>query len=274
RLDGVFLMGQALNIIETVSRPQNIMSYVVSLPTLAALGWYHGRVDKKGRTFEKFLDDVRLFARTEFLTALFLGNDLPAAEKNRLAKRLSGFTGLPAEVYAANNLRISKPRFNAELLKDKNLVLGSYDGRYAVPAAKEGRTPEASGPISTAVSNAFKKYAAEDLQIDATDYVTMPALENELETWKWGSTSPFGDWPYMASINDVMARNPNFRVIVGVGYHDTMTTVGASEYAVSQSGWPKDRTRLVRYDGGHMAYTIEKSLKALMADVRAFVSGK
>jgi len=274
RLDGVFLMGQALNIVETVSRPQNIISYVVSLPTLAALGWYHGRVDKKGRTFEKFLDEVRLFARTEFLTALFRGNDLPAVEKNRLAKRLSEFTGLPAEVYAANNLRISKPRFNAELLKDKNLVMGSYDGRYTVPAAKEGRTPDAPNSISTAVSNAFKKYAAEDLQIDATDYVDMAPLENELETWKWGSTSPFGDWPYMASINDVMARNPKFRVIVGVGYHDTMTTVGASEYALAQSGWPKDRARLIRYEGGHTAYTIEKSLKALMADVRSFVSGK
>jgi hypothetical protein len=28
------------------------------------------------------------------------------------------------------------------------------------------------------------------------------------------------------------------------------------------------------YDGGHMAYTVEKSLKKMMDDVRAFVSGK
>ena len=53
-----------------------------------------------------------------------------------------------------------------------------------------------------------------------------------------------------------------------------LTTVGASEYALAQSGWPKDRARLIRYEGGHTAYTIEKSLKALMADVRSFVSGK
>jgi hypothetical protein len=39
-----------------------------------------------------------------------------------------------------------------------------------------------------------------------------------------------------------MAANPEFRVIVGVGYHDAMTTVGASEYAVAQAGWPKERS--------------------------------
>jgi carboxypeptidase C (cathepsin A) len=39
---GIVLFGQAVNIIEYSQRPSNIMSYVVSLPTLAALGWYHG----------------------------------------------------------------------------------------------------------------------------------------------------------------------------------------------------------------------------------------
>jgi carboxypeptidase C (cathepsin A) len=38
---GVVLMGQAINIIEYRQRPQNIVSFAVSLPTLAALAWYH-----------------------------------------------------------------------------------------------------------------------------------------------------------------------------------------------------------------------------------------
>ena len=275
RLDGVFLMGQAINIIETVYRPQNIISYVASLPTCAALGWYHGRVDKKGRTFEKFLDEVRLFARTEYLTALFRGNELPEAEKSRLAKRLSGFTGLSAETYLAADLRISKPRFNAELLKDRNLVLGSYDGRYTGPAAKSGRSPDPSLAINKAVENGFRSYAAGELGINAADYITSPPLlDNALTTWNWGNASPFGDWPYGDSLKEVMAKDPDFRVIIGVGYHDTMTTVGASEYAIAQSGWPKDQVRLIHYEGGHMAYSIEKSLKALMADVRTFVTEK
>jgi carboxypeptidase C (cathepsin A) len=69
-------------------------------------------------------------------------------------------------------------------------------------------------------------------------------------------------------------RNPNFRVIIGGGYHDLLTTTGVADYAFAQSGWPKDRVRIVRYEGGHMAYTVEKSLKEMMDDVRMFVSGK
>lgn len=273
RLDGVFLMGQALNIVETSSRPQNIMSYVVSLPTLASLGWYHDRVDKKGRTFEKFLDEVRLFARTELLPALFKGNALAPVDRDRLAKRLGGLTGLPADLYAANNLRISKGRFRVELLKDKNEVIGLTDGRYKTMAIKGGEPPDAAEAVMRAVYNGFSKYAKDVLQIDEAAYLKSVPVKG-LEGWKWGGTTPFSDWPYMASLSDVMAKNPDFRVVIGVGYYDLQTTTGATEYAVAQSGWPKDRVRIARYEGGHMAYSIEESLKELMADVRTLISGK
>ena len=273
RLDGIFLMGQALNIVETSSRPGNVISYVVSLPTLASLGWYHGRVDRKGQTFEKFLDEVRLFARTEFLTALFQGGSLTPAVRDRVARRLSDLTGIPAEFYAANNLRLNKYRFRTELLKGTNEVIGTNDGRYKMPAPNKGEPPDPSNVIGKAVSNGFSKYVKEDLLIEEANY--LPAAEGKgLEGWKWGSTSPFGDWPYMASISEVMAKNPGFRVIIGTGYHDLLTTTGVAEYALAQSGWPKDRARIVYYDGGHMAYSVEQSLRKMMNDVRAFVSGK
>jgi carboxypeptidase C (cathepsin A) len=274
RLDGVFLIGQALNIVETVSRPQNIISYVVSLPTLASLGWYHGRVDRKGRTFEKFLHEVRLFAQTEFLTALFQGSSLAPAVRDRVARRLAELTGIQADFYTANNLRLNKYRFRTELLKGSNEVIGTNDGRYKMTAPKEGPVSDPSGVIGKAITDAFSKYAREELQIEESSYLKASPVVRDLEGWKWGATTPFGDWPYMESIKDVMSRNPGFRVIVGVGLHDLTTTTGASEYALAQSDWPKDRVRLCRYEGGHMAYTVEKSLKELMADVRALISGK
>jgi len=40
-LAGIFLYGQAVNVIEWSQRPANIISYVTSLPTIAAIGWYH-----------------------------------------------------------------------------------------------------------------------------------------------------------------------------------------------------------------------------------------
>lgn len=273
RLDGVFLMGQALNIVETSSRPGNITGYVVSLPTLASLGWYHGRVDRKDRTFEQFLDEVRLFARTDYLTALFQGNDLPPADRDRIAHRLAAFTGLPVELYIQNNLRITKIPFRSELLKDRDEVLGYYDGRYTEAAVKEGETPDASRRINAAVSSAFQKYAQEDLEVDLTDYKTGSPVKG-LEGWKWGGTTPFSDWPYMESIRVAMEKNPDLRVVVAAGYYDLTTTIGASEYAIAQSGWPKDRVRMAHYEGGHMAYSVAKSLKQMMDDVRALLSGR
>ena len=272
RLDGVYLMGQALNIIETCSRPANILSPVVTLPTVATLGWYHGRVRKNGRTFEEFLDEVRQFARTEFLTALFQGNTLPAAERDRLSVRLEELTGLPAKLFADSNLRTGKYAVRTELFKDRGVVTGTNDGRYLGPAPQPGKqADDPSNRIGIAVTNGFKKYFEEDLHLDVKNYAPASTAAG-MEGWDWGGASPFGDWPYMAPLAEVMTENKGFRVAVGIGYHDLLTTLGAAEFAVSQSGWPKERVSVFRYDGGHMAYTVEKSLKQLMDDVRTWIS--
>jgi carboxypeptidase C (cathepsin A) len=273
RVDGVFLMGQALNIIEMAQRPGNVTSYAVSLPTLSALGWYHDKINRKGRTFEQLMAQSRRFAQNEYLRALFQGSDLPAQERTRIAERLEDLTGLPASVFEARNLRVSKDTYRVELLKDHNLVLGAYDGRYVTAPTKEDQVPDASMAPLTAIFEGFDRYARDDLKIRTPLEYRTDSPVSELEGWDWGkSKSPFGDWPYMEAVRKVMEQNPKFRVVVASGYHDTATTVGASEYAVVQSGWPRDRVALRYYPGGHMAYTIESSLKLMMDDVRTFVT--
>jgi hypothetical protein len=71
-----------------------------------------------------------------------------------------------------------------------------------------------------------------------------------------------------------MDKNPGFRLLVGNGWTDTQTTVGAMDYLVSQAGWPRSRVRTATYRGGHMPYTIEASLKRFTDDVRALVTRK
>lgn len=274
RVDGVFLMGQALNIIEMAQRPGNVVSYAVSLPTLSALGWYHGKVSREGRTFEQLMAQSREFARNDYLRALFQGGDLPAAERARVAERLQELTGLSAHTFEARQLRVSKDRYRAELLKDRNLVLGAYDGRYVATPKKPDDVPDASLEPLSAIIAGFRRYARETLRVPQTlEYRTESPVTGGLEGWNWGkSKSPFGDWPYMEAVRETMAHDPGFRVVVAAGYHDTATTVGASEYAVAQSGWPRERVSLRYYPGGHMAYTIEASLEQMMEDVRALVA--
>lgn len=275
RLDGVFLMGQALNIIETSSRPGNIISYVVSLPTLAALGWYHGKVEKEEKTLEQFLDEVRLFASTDYLTALFQGNKLSLEEKERIAFKLAAFTGLSPDLYIRSNLRIRKIPFRSLLLQDQNMIIGYYDGRYTAEATDPGENnlPDPAKRINSAIISGFNKYTRKLFDIDFSDYIIDSPVKN-LEGWDWGPATPFSDWPYMESVRKAMAANPDLKVVVAAGYYDLTTTIGATAYALSQSGWPVDRVRMVSYEGGHMAYSVEKCLEQMMKDVRTLIAGE
>ncbi|MDR3511843.1 MAG: hypothetical protein P4L73_09420 [Caulobacteraceae bacterium] len=273
-LDGVVLMGQALNIVEFSQRPGNIISYVVSLPTLAAIAWYHDKVDRRGRTFEAFLDETRQFARTEYLAALFQGDRLDAASRRHVAERLEALTGVPASYYLAHALEITKERYRVELLKDRHQVLGAYDARYVGAPAASGEQADPSARIEPAMESAFLRYLRDDLGVTWSEPYLIKSPVEGLDDWRWGATTPFSDWPYMTLISDVMSRNPSFRVMIGVGYYDTATTAGASEYALAQSGWPRDRASIAYFQGGHMAYTNEAALKALTDDVRAFVSAR
>lgn len=270
-LDGVVLFGQALNIVEYVQRSGNIMSHVVSLPTLAALGWYHGKVEKNGRTFEAFLDEVRAFARTEYLTGLVQGNALDVQTRERLAVRLAGYTGIPADYFRVNDLKISKERFRAELLKEQGLLLGRADARYTAPMTEKGPGPDPSNITRPAFEQFMNQYVREHLKVTWDAPYVLDSPIKGIDEWDWGGSTPFSDWPYMSLIGKVMEQAPQLRVMMSNGYFDTMTTIGAMEYAAVQSGWPKERVSLAYYEGGHMAYTVERSACKFADDLRAFM---
>lgn len=278
RVDGVFLLGQALNIIEYAQRHNNIISYVVSLPTVAATAWHHGRAEAEGREFEEWLDEVRLWARTEYLTALFQGQFLPDDERRRVARRLQAYTGVSAEVLLREELKLTKDEHRVELFLEDDQVLGVYDARYKGPRDPERPSPamtDPSGVTMPAFRRGMQVLLREQFGIrEEVDYRPSAEGVGGFAGWDWGrNKSPFGDWPYMEWVREVMEANPEFRVVMGHGHHDTATTTGASDYAVAHSGWPLDRVRSVYYWGGHMPYTIEASLEQFTDDLRSFVGG-
>jgi carboxypeptidase C (cathepsin A) len=273
-LDGIVLFGQAVNIAEYSQRPRNIISYVVSLPTLAATAWHFGKVDRQGRTLEQFIAAARAFARDEYLVALYRGNTLPQADRERIARGLETYSGLSAEWYLANDLKITKERYRVELLKDQGLLLGRNDSRYTAPLTEKGAGPDPSSVLPKALEAAFQEHLRNVLKVDWDEPYVPASGGSGFDDWDWGAKSPFGDWPYVDSIGLLMNRNPAFRVLLGSGYHDTQTTIGAAEYAATQSGWPRERTWVCEYPGGHMAYSIDASARALGDDLRAFIAGR
>lgn len=269
-LDGMVLFGQAVNIAEYSQRPRNIISYVVSLPTLAATAWHFGFANREGRTLESFIAASREFARDEYLLALYRGNTLPQVERARVANRLEEFSGIPAAWYLENDLKITKERYRAELLKERGLLLGRNDSRYTAKIDERGSGPDPSNVLPQALEKAFEHHLRKTLQIDWDEPYVFAAGVGGFDAWDWGAKSPFGDWPYVDSIGLLLKKNPQFRVMLGSGYHDTQTTIGAAEYAATQSGWPVERTWVREYPGGHMAYTIDATARSLGVDLRKF----
>lgn len=270
-VDGVILLGQALNIIEFSQRPQNILSYVVSLPTLAALAWYHRKVDRQGKSVEQFAEDAWRFAQTEYLTALFQGSAIDPAERNRVAERLAQLTGISAAYYRDHDLRITKEQYRGELFKDRGLLLGRSDGRYLAPITSKGLAEDPSSIINAPFKRLFDQYVRDDLKVDWREPYILIAPVGGLDHWQWGATTPFSDWPYSNLLLKIMKANPRFHVLIANGYYDTQTTVGAAEYLVRDAGWPEGRATLAFYEGGHAAYTAEPAGKQFAQDIRHFV---
>ncbi len=278
-LDGVVLFGEAVNIIEYAQRPLNIMSYVVSLPTLAAIGWYYGKADSGGASLASFTESAWQYAQTDYFAALFQGNNLPPRRLRQVAERLEQFTGLRAEVFIDKRLRVSKELYRVELFKDEGLVIGRSDGRYVGPAKVEGAgegapPPDPAAGLALALEGAFRSYLVTDLGLpSAEEYVTASPVQG-LDDWNWKDRTPFSQFAYGDTLGLLLEKNPRARVQVTAGYFDTMTTIGATRYLVDQATWPRDRVELFFYIGGHMAYSTDDSARVMAEDLRSLVAAK
>jgi|HigsolmetaAR202D_1030399.scaffolds.fasta_scaffold01455_9 carboxypeptidase C (cathepsin A) len=276
-LEGVYLFGQAVNIVETTQRAKNIVSYPTNLPSLAAIAAYHGKADLGGRSIEQFIDDVYAWGMTEYLNALLKGNDLPASDRQRIAKQLQDLTGISAEYYFANELKITKVAFARELLRDRNRIVAQYDARYSGPAPASGE--RAADPFFAAVASQEPLFAVYlEKALGVKNVKEYRASAPDTGNWKWEATGgmvggPFLDYDYQAALDKAFEANPRFRLAIGTGIYDLTTTIGPARYLVAQSRYPRDRVSLHQYEGGHMAYTNETALAKFAADVRALIVG-
>lgn len=275
-LDGVILLGQAVNIVETTQRAGNALGYATNLPSLAAIAAWHGRVEAGEGGIPALVDRVWTFAMGDYLQALHRGADLSDAERRAIAEQLEAFTGIGADYYLAHDLIISKVDFRKELLRSEGLILGVYDARYTGPAPVAGqRGGDPFEKVSAMVPVLLAEHMTRELG------VTLPMSEYRsgapgADQWGWSPTGgmggPFSDFDYAAQITRAMEASPDFRLMIGTGRYDTTTTIGPARYLALQAGEARDRITLHDYEGGHMAYTNADALKAMSDDVRAFIA--
>lgn len=273
-LRGVVLLGQALNMIETSQRPDNIVSHTLALPTLAAIACYHGKAAAPCTPAEGERAATE-FARSDYLGALFAGSRLDDTRRRAIAARLEALTGIGADYFLAHDLHISKEQFRVALLRDEGRVLGRYDARYTAPLPEDaGDTvgPDAFSAVSNLYAAAMPGYLERfGIVPDPEAYRVIARFEGE---WRYGAAnSPFADWPFMASVEAAARANPCLRLLIGTGRFDLTTTTGAADYLLAKSDLPADRAVSLTYGAGHMFYSDPEARARLLDDLRGFVAG-
>lgn len=278
--NGVILISAALDVrIFLSGAPGNDLAYATGLPTYAATAYFHDQLPEKPADLEAFLAQAREFAGTEYLTALFQGDALSAAETAAVAAKLHRFTGLSEAYLKRSRLRVPVDHFLKELLRERGEVLGIHDTRF------RGKDPDAAGefvawdPFLYGVAGPFvtaiNGYLTDDLQVDMGESYEVfqvraggawkrPASDQHAFAGFLNTTGPLAQ---------AAATNRDFRVFVASGLHDLTTTFFGAEHTFHHSGVPQDRLTLRNYFGGHMMYLNEASLAKLSADIRAFIRG-
>lgn len=254
--------------------------HFTDLTTQAAVAWYHGKVDKAGRTFEEFIGQARRFAMDELAPALDARSQtrLTAEDKMALAGRMASFNGLDVGYILANDLRVTSPGFSQALLGPQGMNVGLYDGRATLPRMPVthgvltlGQTlgdivadDPSLGAMAPPFAAALNVYVRQELGVDTQEvYVLSRGLGTK--GWRFAGREVPGDM-----LVNAMRRNPQLRVMFAEGWYDLAAgAVGAAEYGVLRL--PTDRASVKRYPGGHMCY-LGESRQAMAADVRAFVS--
>jgi carboxypeptidase C (cathepsin A) len=274
-LNGVILLGQALDFKGSAGEDGG---YLNLLPTLAATGCYYGKTPP-GCSPATQVAEARIFAADAYLKALYAGTSLPPAERDAIAARLAVLTGLSSDFIRRNNLRISAAAFAQEILKDRDKQVGAYDTRYTLPLSPNGKDPVADDPAMGQYVPGFvasyNMYAREELGVSIDETYEAISFRAVNARWDYGRGPGAGaDTNYATDLSIAMRRNPHLRLMIGAGYYDLVTTIGAADYVIAHAGFPPDATVLHLYPSGHMPYLGTEARQMLARDVRSFITGE
>lgn len=279
--NGVILMSTVLN--NFARSPGLDNDYIGYLPSYAAIAWHFNKIPNKPEDLKGFLVQVREFARGPYATALAQGHNLPQAEVDSIAAKVSEYTGLRTEYVKEANLRINPARFRKELLRSEREILGRYDARFEstdVDAAGDtpGYDPSSTG-ITDAFVSAFHEYLGRDLKY-SSDETYYPRGADLIRSWDWNHRPPGGPGgeplhePYVAGdLADAMRKDPRLKVFSVNGLFDLATPFFKTEFDLSHMELdPQLRGNIsfAYYPSGHMIYLNVDALKQLKVDLARF----
>ncbi len=284
-LNGVMLLSNILNWDFMPDDPQLNpgidMPYIVALPTYAATAFHFHKVQWPGG-LPALLQQVEQFATTDYAEALLKGDDLPDADRQRIAQQLSAFTGLPPSYLLKSNLRIEYGAVQKELLADQELTTGTLDTRFAGatldPLSKVASYDPQSAAIGAAYIAAWNSYVRDRLHYDPK--IAFKSGIPIYSKWDYKHQPPGIDRPLIMLPNVLpdlavaMKQNPTLKVMVNGGYFDVSTPYFEGKMEMRHLPVPANLRANIEYhyyESGHMVYVHQPTLVALHDNVADFI---
>jgi carboxypeptidase C (cathepsin A) len=250
-------------------------AYVLYLPSEAATAWYHHRVPGQRGSLQSFLQVVQRFAGTEYLHALAAGNTLDPSTRADVITKLHDFLGLSTQFISNSHMRIPYYVFQKELLRDKDIVVGRYDARYALYDVDRVGDFAASDPsdvgMNSAVVSTWNDYVRNQLHYN-TNLQYRPTSYGPLLGARWDMHHDGQDPPanVVPDLAQAMSQNPHLQVFSANGYYDFATPYFATWYTLNHMDIAPPLQRNIEfrsYESGHMIYLSPSARKAYKDDL-------
>lgn len=274
-LNGVVLVSAVLNFQTLRFDDGNDLPYQLYVPTYAALAHYHKQLPKHYQAMKlpDLLAVAQAWSRDTYGPALMQGVELPEEQREAIALELSQLTGLSKQLIHDSNLRIPQWRFSGNLLKDKGLVIGRFDGRIIGPDLDKvsdlsGVKDPSYSRVAGGFTATFNDYVRGELGYETEmDYGILVGVRWDYDRAKNSYLHVAGD------LRKAMAENPKLRVYVAAGYYDLATPHYAAEYTINHSISHLDSRKRVQFgyfESGHMLFTHAESLEKLRFELVDF----
>jgi carboxypeptidase C (cathepsin A) len=290
-LNGIVLLSSILNFDISVDSPQSNpgvnIAYATGLPSYAATAWYHHKLPNRPEKLVPFLKKVEHYAMTNYLHALDLGHRLDRNTKQRVAKQLHQYTGLPVHYILKDNLRITGGQFAHELLGQSDRITGRLDSRFSGPAidpmAENGHYDPLNSAIDAPTIAEFNDYVRNQLNFGKNMHYRPSAYRRIYSSehgWSFKHRQPGSGYAssgtpnVMPDLAAALKHNPNMHVLLAGGYFDLGTPFFGALYEIEQLNIPKKLQNNISWQffpSGHMVYVNPKAHKALHDAAAKFI---
>jgi carboxypeptidase C (cathepsin A) len=248
----------------------NDLPFVVMLPSFTATAHYHGKIAGE---LDKLLAESRAFAFGEYAAALLKGRTLPAAERHRIAEKLSTFTGLTPEQIEDNELRVDSSVFRKLLLRKENKIIGRFDARLIAEDADRSEPHPEFDPSYNSVNGPFSAMA--NAYIRGTLGYESDQPYRILGGLPWNYSRFANRYAGTdARLASAMKTNPQLRMLVCQGLRDLAVPCDATRYSIDHLPIPdsiRKNITYATYESGHMMYLLDKDAAKLRADIVAWM---